>query len=64
MKDPKDLPSPPKAAVADNLHAVVRAGIGAVPLVPCTEGQLVLSPVAPYDNAWAWEGLAHVPIRS
>lgn len=33
-------------------------------LVPCTEGQLVLSPVAPYDSAWAWEGLAHLPIRS
>jgi hypothetical protein len=33
MKDPKDLPTLPKARGANTLHAVVRAGIGAVPLV-------------------------------
>jgi hypothetical protein len=56
MKNPKDLPSPPKATGADNLHAVVRAGIGAVPLVggPALElmARLFSSPIERRRESW------------
>lgn len=56
MKDPKDLPSPPRATAGDTLHAVVRAGIGAVPLVggPTLEllARLFKSPLERRRESW------------
>ncbi|MBZ0149969.1 MAG: hypothetical protein K8J09_00445 [Planctomycetes bacterium] len=56
MKDPKDLHAPAKATGADTLHAVVRAGIGAVPVVggPALEllARLFSSPIERRRESW------------
>lgn len=56
MKDPKDLPPPPRATGGDTAYAVVRAGIGAVPLVggPALEllARLFSSPIERRRESW------------
>ncbi len=60
MTDPKDFPPPPKATGADTLHAVARAGIGAVPVVggPALEllARLFSSPIERRRELW-FEGV-------
>jgi hypothetical protein len=56
MKDQRKLPSPPIATAADDLHAVFRAGIGAIPLVggPVLEllGRFFSSPLERRRESW------------